>query len=63
MKNSFSNFINDVFLINAAQKHIVRETGFNQNGYTKLERKNYCGSLHTFIVDWEIPEDDAKIKA
>jgi hypothetical protein len=63
MSNSFSHYVNDAFLINAAQKHIEHHTEFNQNGYTKLEHKNYYGDSHTFIVDWEIPENNALIKA
>ena len=62
MKNSFQHYSNDIYLINARQK-LEHEPGFCQNGLTKRERKNECGNLHTFIVDWQIPEGAEKVKA
>ena len=60
MKNLFQHYTNDNYLSHVNEKFIVHDPGFRKTGYIKPENKNYSGSLHTFIVDWQIPKDDVK---
>jgi len=62
MKNSIEKFSNDIYRVKANQQLTNDEPGFCLAGYSKNEPKSFTGSLHAFIVDWQIPETEKLIK-
>lgn len=60
MKHSFQHYTNEIYLIKANQHFIHRDSGFRQTGYDTHYKKDFGESLHSYIVEWQIPKDATK---
>ena len=61
MKNSLRQNRNDFFLKKPNPHLVVYEVGFLTSEFIKRGKKNYSDISDSFVVDWELPKNDASL--
>lgn len=56
MKKHFEKYANDIYRVKSDQQLTDHEPGIRTGGYTIIVRESTAQGIHSFVVDWQIPE-------